>query len=107
MITIYLIPTGKRSPERTETYEIELDGIVIGEHRDPEFHACRLLKERGLSGKVCFFRRGLPTPDCILDIEKGAGLMTSDDRKNGPRIVKYQDPSEAFNKMKSEKANGE
>lgn len=65
-----------------------MDGEVIGEHRDPEFHTCRLLKKQGVTGKVAFFRRGWVVPHMVVDIDKGAELITRDNRKT-LRIAKY------------------
>jgi len=57
----------------------------------PEFAACRALKARGLTGRVEFFRAGLPHPCLVVrDLAEGAGLRTAEDECREPVLKKWQ-----------------
>jgi hypothetical protein len=64
---------------------------IVARSWDPEFAACRALKARGLTGRVEFFRAGLPHPCLIVrDLARGAGLRTLEDECRGPVLKKWQ-----------------
>jgi hypothetical protein len=64
---------------------------IVAQSWDPEFAACRTLKARGLSGRVEFFRAGVPHPCLIVrDLAEGAGLRSYEDDCRGPVLKKWQ-----------------
>jgi hypothetical protein len=64
---------------------------IVARSWDPEFAACRALKARGLTGRVEFFRAGVPHPCLIIrDLAEGAGLRTYEDERRGPVLKKWQ-----------------
>ena len=64
---------------------------IVTRSWDPEFAACRALKARGLSGRVEFFREGIPHPCLVVrDLVEGAGLCTYEDECRGPSLKKWR-----------------
>lgn len=87
-IALNLIPTEKFGT-RGQIYEIHFNGEVIASGTSPEFNACRVLKDRGFTGKAEFYRPGKPSWDLRIGIEWGAGKTVSETDKTGVRIVKW------------------
>ena len=56
---------------------------------EPLFAACRVLKERELTGTVEMWDRERPFPRMVMRIERGAGLAV-DDGEQGPKITKFK-----------------
>jgi hypothetical protein len=92
-VTTYrvLIHPTQRSASR-QFYRATLNGEeIVTRSWDPEFAACRALKARGLTGRIEFFRAGVPHPCLIIrDLAKGAGLRTLEDDCRGPVLKKWQ-----------------
>jgi hypothetical protein len=86
-----LIEPTHRSRSR-QFYRATLDGEeLVARSWSPMFAACRALKARGLSGRVEFFRAGVPHPCAIVrDLVQGAELRIHDDECQGPILKKWQ-----------------
>jgi hypothetical protein len=101
MTTEVLIrPTGKFGP-KGERYEVIFNGEVILTSPMPEFAACRVLNERGITGMARFWREGKSVWHLQVDIAAGAGRTVTENAKGGPRITKWA-PSDWFKKPEDE-----
>jgi hypothetical protein len=70
-------------------YEVALDGeVIVASSRDPEYDDCRELVRRGFRGIAVFKRCGALVPDLVVDLERGAQLMTKESAW-GVRVVKF------------------
>ncbi|MGC2410436.1 MAG: hypothetical protein WA441_10700 [Methyloceanibacter sp.] len=73
-------------------YGVSFRGEMIVENsRDPELDAARALLARGITGRLNFLDANTGKPRLILkDIEKAAKLTVREDKRRGPRFVKWQ-----------------
>src|SRR5262245_60970354 len=70
-------------------YSIIYDGhLLIERSRDPECDAARALLAKGLTGKLTLCDGETGMPRTIIDIQKAAGLMTSEENRSGLRFRK-------------------
>lgn len=75
--------------QRGMTYAVYCDGaLLIAETYDPEFDACRVLLNRGVTGKLVTYRSRKAC--MILDIEKAAGYRTTTNNEGTPTIKKLR-----------------
>jgi hypothetical protein len=79
--------TGKRGT-KGDIYEVLFDGEVIATGSSPECAACRVLKDRGLTGDARFWRDGRKTYDLLLPIGWAATKYVAED-KIGVRFAKW------------------
>ncbi len=86
-------PTGKFGP-KGERYEVYAGDEMIAKGHSPEFAACRVLKERGLTGAVKFSRAG-KSPHLTMGIEWGATHTVTESAKLGLRFSKWV-PNDRF-----------
>ena len=86
-VDVEIVFTGRYN-HKGQYVDIVLNGEVIGTHLDPEYHACRLLAARGVTGTVNFWRRGPLRHVSSLDIERGSKCHTGDGRKH-IRVSRY------------------
>jgi hypothetical protein len=89
-----------RPGPRGYRYDVLVGGEVVCTSRDPQFAACRVLAERGVTGSIRFWREGKTTWDSMLDIERGAGMRTIDSDRGGLSFGKYTPPDERFKKLR-------
>jgi hypothetical protein len=65
--------------------------VLVSLEREPMFSACRVLKEKGMTGVVLFYRPGKADPDfTIRDLEKAAGMAVWESANSGPIFVPYR-----------------
>jgi hypothetical protein len=85
------IQSTHRTAER-QYYKATLDGVdIVTRSSDPAFAACRAMKAKGLSGRVEFYRPGVPHPGLIVhDLDKAAGLRVVDTERQGPVLKKWR-----------------
>ncbi len=89
MQNVVITPTGLG--ERGQHYRVtHLGNLLVESTRNPEFDACRALFAQGITGKLAVWRRGAAGPCMTLDIERGAGLTTSETDKDGLRLVPWR-----------------
>jgi len=78
---------------RGGVYCVLFDGqVLVAKSYDPEFEACRVLLERGITGKLTTYRKD--TPCMVLDIEKAARCRTTTNEKGTP-VIKKQTGAES------------
>jgi hypothetical protein len=70
-------------------YDVLMGGELLCTANDPEFTACRILAERGITGKARFWREGKTEHDIEMDITKASKKCIRESEKHGPRIVKW------------------
>lgn len=64
--------------------------LVLKGRRDPEYSACRYLRDLGLTGRIGFFHVGVPSNSSIIkDLVRGATLSTNEGNQ-GLRTGKYR-----------------
>jgi hypothetical protein len=64
--------------------------LLIKSTRDPEYAACRVLRDQGYTGKVGYFTKGgTQLRSSINDLIAGAGLTTVDPNKGIPYVTKH------------------
>jgi hypothetical protein len=63
---------------------------LLTNSRDPEFEACRALRDQGVTGKLVARWEGSAHDAMTLDIERGAGLTTEEGPQVGPHIRKWR-----------------
>ena len=80
-----------RSPKR-QFYKATLNGDeIVARSADPEFAACRVMKLRGLSGKVEFYRPGASFPGLIVhDLGKAASLRVVETDSRGADLKRWR-----------------
>lgn len=81
--------TGKMV-SRGECYEILLGDEVIASGTSPECAACRVLKNRGITGTALFWRVGKAHADLRMGIDWGAAHYVSETAKTGIRFAKWE-----------------
>jgi hypothetical protein len=70
-------------------YSVLFDGkLLVDRSRDPECDAARALLAKGISGQLTLLDGKTGRPRTIIDIEKAAGLITSDENRSGLRFRK-------------------
>ena len=88
-INVYLHPSKRHA--YTATLGSPDGEVLVTSALEPVFTACRVLKSKGMTGPVCFYRVGRDTPDFVVqDLELASGLTVRENEKQGPRIVKYR-----------------
>jgi hypothetical protein len=87
-LKIFIEPTklGQKGQRYQVTFE---DEVILEDTSNPEYDACRVLLSRGITGRLETWRRNLPYPCLILDIEKAAKLTVRDNRFGVPVACKY------------------
>jgi hypothetical protein len=76
--------------ERGQRYRMMYAGEILAEgRRNPIFDACRALLARGITGRLEVWRRGKPSADMQLDIERGAGLAIEESDKKSIRLRRW------------------
>jgi hypothetical protein len=77
--------------ENGRPYRVTYAGETLVEgRRNPIFDACRALLARGITGRLEVWRRGKPSADMQLDIERGAGLAILESATESLRVVSWQ-----------------
>jgi hypothetical protein len=93
MHKIIIEATGRGS--RGQRYRATYAGATLIESSlNPEFDSCRALVQNGITGKLEVWRQGGVVPAMTLDIERAAGLTTSETDERGLRIVRWRPFSE-------------
>jgi hypothetical protein len=89
VIRVLIEPTG-RVGKRGPTYQVSYAGEVIVEASiAAEYDACRVLKSRGISGRmVTFGTDGLPR--LSMDIDKSAELTVTEGGGEGVRVRRWR-----------------
>ena len=93
MVTIHRVilqPT-HRTPKK-QFYKATFNGrVIVPKSSDPEFDACRAMQALGLSGRVEFYRPGVPYPGLIIrDLDKAAGLRVVEGEGMAPAVKKWR-----------------
>lgn len=71
------------------TYTVWYKGdVLITNSRNPEFDACRVLLERGITGRLITRHKGSNVISFVLDIQKGAELTVLEGRGR-PRFAEW------------------
>ena len=85
------IGLGLDNAER-QFYRATFNGeVIVAKSSDPAFAACRALKAKGLTGRVEFYRPGVPYPGLIVhDLDKAAGLRVVETEHEGPILKKWR-----------------
>ncbi len=85
---LILHPTHKTG-KKGRIYEIWLGEELLASGVSPEFNACRVLQERGVTGDVLFWRAGKATWDMRMGIAWGATKSVSETDRTGLRFSKW------------------
>jgi hypothetical protein len=101
METNLTIRSAGKFGNRGERLEVLLGNEIIAAGTSPEFAACRVLKDRGATGKAIFWRAGKAHADFTIGIEWGAGRCVVENAKTGPRFAKWA-PNPLFGKSEGE-----
>jgi hypothetical protein len=65
--------------------------VLVTLEREPMFSTCRVLKEKGMTGVVHFYRPGKAHPDfTVRDLEKAAGMTVWETSKQGPVFAPFR-----------------
>jgi hypothetical protein len=76
----------------TGLYSVEFDGeIIVVCSRNPEHDLARALLSRALTGKVTMLDADTGKPRTIIDIEKAAKLIVSEESRDGFRARRYRE----------------
>src|SRR5262245_18623402 len=76
-------------------YSVIFDGkLLVDRFRDPECDAARALLAKGLTGQLTLLDGKTGRPRTIIDIEKAAGLVTSEENRSGLRFRKPPRPTD-------------
>ena len=96
MTTVDLIIRRRNQPTpRGYRYDVLLADELLVTGYDPEFMACRLLAERGITGKARFWREGKAHHDIEMDITKASQRCVRETQNHGPRLAKWK-PNDWF-----------
>jgi hypothetical protein len=72
-------------------YSVLYDGkLLVDRSRDPECDAARALVAKGITGKLAMCDGKTGVPRTIIDIEKAAKLMISEESRDGLRFRSYR-----------------
>jgi hypothetical protein len=72
-------------------YDVAYQGeAIVSGSRIPEFDACRVLLDRGLTGRIILSDAVTGKDRISVDIEKGAQLTVREDAKRGPHFAKWR-----------------
>ena len=88
MMHVIELSVSHRTQNRT-IYLATHNGEKLVVSGDPEYDACRVLLERGITGTLTTRWHGSPHASATLDIEAGANLRTDEGRKRTPRTAKW------------------
>jgi hypothetical protein len=70
-------------------YSVIYDGkILVERSRDPECDAARALLAKGITGTLTMLDGKTGKPRTIINIEKAAGLITTEENRSGLRFRK-------------------
>ena len=62
--------------------------LLVERSRDPETDAARALLAKGITGKLTLCDGKTGKPRTVIDIEKAAGLVTTEENRSGLRFRK-------------------
>ena len=65
-------------------------GVLIGNTRNPEYDACRVLLAMGITGRLEIWHPGVAYPASAIDIERGARWTILETERESPRIVRWR-----------------
>ena len=82
------IEVSHRTPDRT-FYRVWFRGEVLVVHWDPEYAACRKLRDMGVTGTLRTRQKGAAHDAIVMDIERTAEFCTRESRTDGPVNVKF------------------
>jgi hypothetical protein len=89
----------------TGFYSVEFDGeIIVVCSRNPEHDLARALLSRGLTGKVTMLDAKTGKPRTIIDIERAAKMTVEENRRFGPRFVKWRSYPETAHQTSAERS---
>jgi hypothetical protein len=72
--------------------------------RDPEHDLARALLARGLKDKVTMLDANTGKPRTVIDIERAAKLTVEENRRFGPRFVKWKPYPEMPHRTSAERS---
>jgi hypothetical protein len=88
-------PAHKQGIRFTGRYSVEFDGhVVVAGSLNPECDLARALLAKGVTGKLTMVDANSGKPRTIIDIEKLAKLTVEENRRHGPRFIKWRPMSE-------------
>jgi len=91
MIDLLIAPKPLKLAQNKICYQVWMgEALLLPSSTDPEFEACRVLKELGYKGKIRTWRLGSPYPALLIPIEWGAERATVNRSRVGPVIEKYR-----------------
>jgi hypothetical protein len=74
---------------------VTLDGeLVVERSRDPEHDLARVLQARGYTGHVTLHDGKTGRPRTLINVEKAAELMVSEENRAGLRLRKYRESTD-------------
>src|SRR5262249_14893688 len=78
-------------------YRATLEGeVIVTQSWSPELAACRVMKDRGLTGRVEFFWAGVPHPGLVVrDLGQGAKVRVIEEDRRGPALKEWRPPAVA------------
>jgi hypothetical protein len=84
-------PVHEQGVRFTGRYSVEFDGhVVVAGSLNPECDLARALLAKGVTGKLTMVDANSGKPRTIIDIEKLAKLTVEENRRHGPRFVKWR-----------------
>lgn len=70
-------------------YSVLYDGkLLVERSRDPETDAARALLAKGITGKLTMLDGKTGKPRTVINIEKAAGIITTEENRSGLRFRK-------------------
>lgn len=63
---------------------------IVANSKDPECEAARVLLDKGINGKITMVDATTKMPRTIIDIEGAAKLTVQENRRDGPRFVRWR-----------------
>jgi len=98
-------PIHEERARYTGLYSVEYDGeIVVVGSRNPECDLARVLLAKGIPGKVTMLDAITGKLRTVVDIERAARLTVEENRRFGPRFVKWKPYPEMAHRTSAERS---
>jgi hypothetical protein len=89
LIEIAEVPITGTGPQKYSATLVDTGEVLVRKSRCPQFDACRVLLDRGITGVVHTRRKGSETISMELDVEEHAQFDVREGYSDPPRIVQY------------------
>jgi hypothetical protein len=98
-------PIHEEGVKYTGLYNVEFGGeIVVVGSRNPECDLARVLLAKDITGKVTMLDANTGKPRTVIDIERAAKLAVEENRRFGPRFVKWKPYPEMPHRTSAERS---